>query len=92
MKDFLNSLKLLAPLFTVGIFLISFLALLLAGFSSMLNAKIDPMKKDMARIEQNQARFEQTQARFEQTQIRFNEELKEIKSTLNDIKKAVLSK
>ena len=41
-----------------GIFLIGFLALLLAGFSAMLEAKIDPIKKDIAGLEVGENKLE----------------------------------
>ena len=37
--------------FTAGIFLISFLALLLAGFNALLNSKIGPLKENQARFD-----------------------------------------
>ena len=49
--DFLESL---VPLFIAGIFFISFLALLLSGFGYML----EPIKKDIARLEAGQAKLE----------------------------------
>lgn len=51
-------LSIFTPLFTAGIFFIGFLALLLAGFSAMLEAKVDPIKKDIARLEVGQAKLE----------------------------------
>ena len=51
----MKGLKDLSPLFTAGIFLIGFLAFLLAGFSALLNAKIDPLKANQTRLEKNQA-------------------------------------
>ena len=41
----------LSLLFTAGIFFISFLALLLGGFNFLLNAKIEPLKKNQDRFE-----------------------------------------
>ena len=41
----------IGTLFTAGIFLVSFLALLLGGFNSLLNAKIEPLKKNQDRFE-----------------------------------------
>ena len=43
----------ISPLFTVGIFFIAFLALLLSGFNAMLS----PLKKDIARLEAGQAKL-----------------------------------
>ena len=39
------------PLFIAGIFLIGFLALLLTGFNTLLNAKIEPLKDNQARFD-----------------------------------------
>ena len=47
-------LKDFVPLFTAGIFFIGFLALLLTGFAYMLN----PIEKDIARLEAGQAKLE----------------------------------
>ena len=43
----MERLSALNPLFTFGIFLVSFLGLLLAGFNAMLG----PLKKNQARLE-----------------------------------------
>jgi len=58
-------LSIFTPLFTAGIFFIGFLALLLAGFSAMLEAKVDPIKKDIARLEAGQAKLERGLAKLE---------------------------
>ena len=39
------------PLLTAGIFFMAFLALLLSGTKAMLNASIDPVKENQARME-----------------------------------------
>ena len=44
-------MKVLKENWTFGIFLLAFLSLLFIGFSAMLDAKVDPIKKDIARIE-----------------------------------------
>ena len=51
-------MKELSPLFTAGIFLLAFLALLLSGFNSMLNAQIEPVKDNQARFEKRLDRIE----------------------------------
>ena len=41
----------LTVLFSAGIFLIGFLSLLLVGFNTLLNDKIEPLKENQARLE-----------------------------------------
>ena len=67
----METLSVFMPLFTAGIFFISFLALLLTGFNYMLK----PLKDNQARMEDRQARMEDRQARMET-------EIKDIKNTL----------
>ncbi len=63
------------PLFIAGIFLIGFLALLLTGFNTLLNAKIEPLKDSFdAKIEP-----------LKDNQARFDSELKEIKAKLDQL-------
>ena len=47
----METLNAFVPLFTAGIFFIGFLALLLTGFNSLLNAKIEPLKENQTRLE-----------------------------------------
>ena len=47
----METLTAFVPLFTAGIFFIGFLALLLTGFNSLLNAKIEPLKENQARFD-----------------------------------------
>ena len=61
----MSKVKELGPLFTAGVFLFSglsflvvFIALLLAGFNSMLNTKIEPIKENQARFERRLDRIE----------------------------------
>ena len=69
----MESLKKFLPLTgTVSATVIT-LSFLLLGVNSILNAKIDPIKKDIGRLEAGQARFER--------------ELKEIKADLTEIKR-----
>ena len=51
-------LKEMSFLLTAGIFFISFLAFLLVGFNSLLNAKIDPINKDITKLEMGQKKLE----------------------------------
>ena len=51
-------LKEMSFLLTAGIFFISFLAFLLVGFNSLLNAKIDPINKDITKLEMGQKELE----------------------------------
>ena len=46
------------PLFTAGIFFIGFLALLLTGFNTLLNSKIDPVKEDITELKADISRIE----------------------------------
>ena len=71
----------LPVLFSAGIFLIGFLALLLTG----MNAMLSPIKKDIARLEKNQIRFEKELAEIKENQIRFDRELADIKAMLSQI-------
>ena len=50
----MNKIKDLSPLFTAGIFLLAFLALLLSGFNLMLG----PIKENQARFEKRLDRIE----------------------------------
>ena len=45
-------------LFSFGIFFIGFLSLLLVGFNSLLNAKIEPLKDNQSKLEAGQAKLE----------------------------------
>ena len=53
------------PLFTAGIFFVGFLALLLAGFNALLNAKIGPLKENLVRFEKRLDKLEAGQASFD---------------------------
>ena len=59
------------PLFTAIIAFCAFLALLLTGFSSLLNAKIDPVKEDIAKLETGQANLEAGQNEIKLMLIEF---------------------
>ncbi len=66
----------LTLLFTAGIFLIGFLALLLTGMNTILNAKIEPLKD-------NQARFDQRLTKLEAGQTKLSADIAEIKQLLS---------
>ena len=71
----------LPVLFSAGIFLLSFLALLLAG----INAMLSPIKKDIGRLEEKQIHFEKELTEIKENQVRFEQELTEIKAMLSQI-------
>ena len=69
------------PLFVAGIFFIGFLALLLTGFNSLLDAKITPLKE-------NQVRFEKRLDKLEAGQAQLSADIAEIKQLLSALKPA----
>ena len=89
----MNKIKELSPLFTVGIFFVGFFALLLAGFNSMLNAKIEPLKENQVQFEErlnakieplkeNQAQFEE---RLNHIENKFEERFNRIEDKLDQV-------
>ena len=74
----MNWLELTPIVLTTGIFLMSFLALLLAGFSALLSAKIRP-------LEENQLRFDKELQEIKASQAHFDKELREIKGLLTQL-------
>ena len=71
----------LPVLFSAGIFLLSFLALLLAG----MNAMLSPIKKDIGRLEEKQVHFEKELTEIKENQVHFEKELTEIKAMLSQV-------
>jgi len=63
-------------LFTAGIFFIGFLALLLAGFNALLEAKIDPIKKDIGHLE---SRLDKVEERLDKLESKLDQILNIIK-------------
>ena len=79
----MDTIKKLTFLFTAGIFLISFLALLLTGFNYMLG----PIKTDIARFEKRFEKLEAGQAKLEKKFDQLISALKEkkvIKTSFED--------
>ena len=79
-------MRVLKENWTFGIFLLAFLSLLFVGFSFMLDAKIDPVKKDIVRIEVDaKVRFDRisadTKARFD----RMEDDIKAINEKLTQL-------
>ena len=77
----MDMIKKLAPLFTAGIFLISFLALLLTGFGYMLG----PIKKDISRLESGQVKLEDGQVKLEDGQVKLEKRMDRIENKLDDL-------
>jgi len=70
-------------LFTAGIFFIGFLALLLAGFNALLEAKIDPIKKDIGHLE---SRLDKMEGRLDKVEERLDKLESKLDQILNIIK------
>ena len=70
----------LSPLFTAGIFFIGTLSFLLVGVNSLLGAKIDPVKKDIARLEANQGDLADKLTEMQANQIQFQTDLTKLQA------------
>ena len=79
--EFINNLS---PLFTAGAFFLAFFAVQFGLVYFLLNAKIEPLKE-------NQARFDDELKELKAGQARFDNELKEIKADIAFIKQTVIA-
>ena len=82
-----------SPLFTAGIFFIGTLSFLLVGVNSLLSAKIDPVKKDIARLEANQIKFQanltelhDNQVKLQANQVKLQANQQELASDVRELK------
>ena len=71
----------LSVLFTAGIFFISFLALLLAGFNAMLSL----IKKDIAGLETGQVRFDKELKELKAGQANLEKRMDGIENKLDQL-------
>ncbi len=81
----IEGLSQFTPFFTAGIFFIGFLAVLLGVIYFLLNAMIEPVKKDMAKIEKRIEGLETGQANLETGQANLEKRIDGIEVKLDTL-------